>query len=59
MTEIPAHLVEAINRLVRARQRLYLEGGREPTPEELAERLAIPVERVRRMLDIAMTPVKG
>jgi RNA polymerase primary sigma factor len=59
MTDIPAHLIETINRLVRTRQRMFSETGRAPTIDELAERLSLPAERVGRLLDIAMTPVRG
>ena len=59
MTDVPAHLIETINRLVRARQRLHVEKGRDPTIDELAERLSLPADRVGRLLDIAKTPVRG
>ena len=59
MTDIPAHLIETINRLTRTRQRMFIESGRRPTVDELAERLTMPAERVGRLLDIAMTPVRG
>ena len=45
--KIPAHLIETINKLVRASPRLFLDLGREPTPEEIAEKLAMPVERCK------------
>jgi RNA polymerase primary sigma factor len=54
---IPAHLIETINKLVRVSRRLLLDLGREPTPEEIAERLAMPVERVRKLLEIASRPI--
>ena len=54
---IPAHLIETINKLVRVSRRLLLDLGREPTPEEIAEKLAMPVEKVRRLLDIANRPI--
>ena len=44
---IPVHLIETINKLVRVSRRLLLDLGRESTPEEIAERLAMPVEKVR------------
>ena len=53
--KIPAHLIETINRLVRASRRLLLDLGREPTPEEIAEKLAMPVEKVQKLLKIANT----
>jgi RNA polymerase primary sigma factor len=55
--KIPAHLIETINRLVRASRRLLLDLGREPTPEEIAERLAMPVEKVKKLLEIANRPI--
>ena len=51
--QVPPQLIERINELVRTSQRMLTEIGRTPTAEELAERLAIPVERVRRLLEIA------
>jgi RNA polymerase primary sigma factor len=54
---IPAHLIETINKLVRVSRRLLLDLGREPTPEEIAERLAMPVEKVQRLLEIANRPI--
>ncbi|HEV2336913.1 MAG TPA: sigma-70 domain-containing protein [Stellaceae bacterium] len=59
MTDVPAHLIETINRLVRTRQRMRIESGRDPTADELAERLSMPAERVGKLLDIALTPVRG
>jgi RNA polymerase primary sigma factor len=53
--KIPAHLIETINKLVRASPRLFLDLGREPTPEEIAEKLAMPVEKVQKLLKIANT----
>jgi len=44
--KIPAHLIETINKLVRVSRRLLVDLGREPTPEEIAEKLAMPVEKV-------------
>jgi RNA polymerase primary sigma factor len=54
--QIPPHLIESINALVRASQRMLTEIGREPTPEELAARLAMPVQKVHRLLAIAKAP---
>ena len=54
---IPVHMVETINKLVRASRQLLQELGREPTPEEIAERMEIPVERVREILKISQEPV--
>jgi RNA polymerase primary sigma factor len=54
---IPDHMIETINKLVRTSQRMLSEIGREPTPEELAERLAMPLEKVRKLLRIAREPL--
>ena len=54
---IPVHMVQTINKLVRVSRQLLQELGREPTPEEIAERMEIPVERVREILKISQEPV--
>ena len=54
---IPVHMVETINRLVRTQRQMLQELGREPTPEELAERLNTPVSRVRDIMQISQEPV--
>ena len=54
---IPVHMVETINRLVRTQRQMLQELGREPTPEELAERLNTPVARVRDIMQISQEPV--
>lgn len=54
---IPVHMVETINKLVRVSRQLLQELGREPTPEEIADRMEIPVERVREILKISQEPV--
>lgn len=54
---IPVHMVETINKLVRVSRQLLQELGREPSPEEIAERMEIPVERVREILKISQEPV--
>ena len=54
---IPVHMVETINKLVRISRQLLQELGREPTPEEIAERMDIPVERVREIIKISQEPV--
>jgi RNA polymerase primary sigma factor len=54
---IPAQLIETINRLVRVSRRLLLDLGREPTLEEIAEKLAMPLEKVRRLVEIANRPI--
>ena len=54
---IPVHMVETINKLIRVSRQLLQELGREPTPEEIAEELDMPVERVREILKISQEPV--
>lgn len=54
---IPVHMVETINKQIRVNRQLLQELGREPTPEEIAERMEIPVERVREILKISQEPV--
>src|SRR6202048_2624142 len=54
---IPVHMTETINKLVRTSRQMLHEIGREPTPEELAEKLAMPLEKVRKVLKIAKEPV--
>ena len=54
---IPVHMVETINKLIRVSRQLLQELGREPTPEEIAEELKMPVERVREILKISQEPV--
>ncbi len=54
---IPVHMVETINKLIRVSRQLLQELGREPTPEEIAEDMAMPVERVREILKISQEPV--
>lgn len=54
---IPVHMVETINRLIRTSRQMVQELGREPTPEELAKRLDMPVERVREIKKISQDPV--
>ena len=50
-------MIETINRLVRTSRQMLTEIGREPTPEELAEKLAMPLEKVLRVLKIAKQPI--
>ncbi|OUC50366.1 hypothetical protein B7939_12180, partial [Eggerthia catenaformis] len=50
---IPVHMIETINKIVRTSRQMLHEIGREPTPEELAEKLAMPLEKVRKVLKIA------
>src|SRR5215467_9186373 len=54
---VPVHMVETINKLVRTSRQLVQEMGREPTPEEIAKRLEIPVLKVRKVLKIAQQPI--
>ncbi|HKY18813.1 MAG TPA: RNA polymerase sigma factor RpoD [Rhizomicrobium sp.] len=54
---IPVHMIETINKLVRTSRQMLHEIGREPTPEELAERLAMPLEKVRKVLKIGKEPI--
>ncbi|MCQ2519486.1 MAG: RNA polymerase sigma factor RpoD [Lachnospiraceae bacterium] len=54
---IPVHMVETINKLIRVSRQLLQELGREPTPEEIAEQMQMPVERVREILKISQEPV--
>jgi len=54
---IPVHMIETINKLVRTSRQMLHEIGREPTPEELADKLAMPLEKVRKVLKIAKEPI--
>jgi RNA polymerase primary sigma factor len=54
---IPVHMIETINKLVRTSRQMLHEIGREPTPEELAEKLIMPLEKVRKVLKIAKEPI--
>jgi RNA polymerase primary sigma factor len=51
--QISPHLIETVNRLIRTSRQMMIEIGREPTTEELAERLSVPLEKVAKLLDIA------
>jgi len=57
-TRMPGNMIEIVNKVVRMARRLLLETGREPTPEELAERLAMPLDKVHRGLEIAKRPIR-
>lgn len=50
-------MIEVINKIVRTSRQIFNEIGREPTPEELAEKLGIPLEKIRRTLKIAKEPL--
>ena len=54
---IPVHMIETLNKLVRTSRQILHEIGREPTPEELAERLSMPLEKVRKVMKIAKEPI--
>jgi RNA polymerase primary sigma factor len=54
---IPVHMIETINKLVRTSRYLVQENGREPTPEEIADRMEMPVDKVRKVLKIAKEPI--
>ncbi len=54
---VPVHMNEAVNRIVRTRRQIFNEIGREPTPEELGKKLGIPIEKVRKVLQIVKEPL--
>ena len=54
---IPVHMIETINKIVRTQRQMMHEIGREPTPEEIAERLSMPLEKVRKVMKIAKEPI--
>jgi len=54
---IPVHMIEVINKIVRTSRQMLQEIGREPTPEELSEKLAVPLEKVRKVLKLAREPI--
>ncbi len=54
---IPVHMIETINKLVRTSRQMMLEMGREPIPEELAKRLSMPIDKIRKVMKIAKEPV--
>mgnify|MGYP001425622188 CR=1 FL=1 len=54
---VPVHMIESINKLIRANRSLVQELGREPTPEEIAEKMQVPLEKVRKVLKIAKEPL--
>src|SRR5687767_13075268 len=54
---IPVHMIETINKLMRAQKQLIQDFGREPTPEEIADEIQMPVERVRAVLKMAQQPI--
>ena len=54
---IPVHMIETINKLIRTSRHLVQKLGREPTPEEIAERMDLPLDKVRKILKIAREPI--
>ena len=55
---IPTHVIETVNKVVRTSRQMLPEIGREPTPEELAEKLAMPLDKVHKVLAIAKRPIR-
>ena len=54
---VPVHMVEAVNKIVRTKRQIFNEIGREPTPEELAKKIGMPLEKVRKVLQIVKEPL--
>jgi RNA polymerase primary sigma factor len=54
---VPVNIIDTVNKVVRTSRQMLPEPGREPTPEELAERLAMPLEKLRKVLAIARQPI--
>ena len=55
---VPTHVIETVNKVVRTSRQMLPEIGREPTPEELAEKLAMPLDKVHKVLAIAKQPIR-
>jgi DNA-directed RNA polymerase sigma subunit (sigma70/sigma32) len=55
--QAPANIIDTVNKVVRTSRQMLPELGREPTPEELAERLAMPLEALRKVLEFAKRPI--
>ena len=55
---VPLNIIETVNKVVRTSRQMLPEIGREPTPEELAERLALPLEKVQKVFEIANRPIR-
>jgi len=55
---VPANIIEAVNKVVRTSYQMLPEIGREPTAEELADKLGMPLDKVRKMLTIAKQPIR-
>ena len=58
-TGVPPRIVETVNKVVRTSHQMLPEIGREPTPEELAEKLAMPIDKVHKVLAIAKRPIRA
>jgi DNA-directed RNA polymerase specialized sigma subunit len=56
--QAPVNIIDTVNKVVRTSRQMFTELGREPTPEELAERLAMPLEKLRKVLEIARQPIR-
>jgi RNA polymerase primary sigma factor len=57
LIRVPVNIIDTVNKVVRTSRQMLPEIGREPTPEELAERLAMPLEKLRKVLAIARQPI--
>ena len=57
-SRVPVGIIETVNKVVRTSRQMLPETGREPTPEELAQRLAMPLDKVHRVLAIANRPIR-
>jgi RNA polymerase primary sigma factor len=55
--QAPVNIIDTVNKVVRVSRQMFTELGHEPTPEELAERLAMPLETLRKVLEIAKRPI--
>jgi len=55
---VPEHIIETVNKVVRTSRQMLSEIGREPTPEELAEKLAMPLDKVHKVFAIAKRPIR-
>ena len=58
MTRVAPNIIDTVNKVVRTSRQMLPEIGREPTPEELAERLALPLEKVQKVFEIANRPIR-
>ena len=56
-TRVPPHIIETVNKLVRTSRQMLPEIGREPTSEELAQKLGMPLEKVHKLLKVARQPI--